>query len=96
MPTVATSNQIMPGEMRRIDLQGTPVAVANIGGKFYAFADACTYLGCSLSEGRLDGMVITCSCGSQFDLASGRVLAGPAISRIRTYRVQVEGEELRI
>jgi 3-phenylpropionate/trans-cinnamate dioxygenase ferredoxin subunit len=96
VPTVATSTEIVPGEMRHIDLQGAPVGVANVGGKFYAFTDVCTYLGCTLSQGRLDGMVITCSCGSQFDLASGRVLAGPAISRIRTYRVQVEGEELRI
>lgn len=96
MPTVATSTEIRSGTMRHIDLQGTPVGVANVDGKFYAFSDVCPHLGCSPSAGKLDGMTITCTCGSQFDLASGRVLAGPAVKRIRTFRVQVEGDELKI
>lgn len=96
MPTIATSKEIQPGIMRGIDLQGTRVGIANARGKFYAFNDACSYLGCSLTQGSLEDMVITCSCGSRFDLASGNVLGGPAVNRIRTYRVQVDGEELRI
>ena len=42
-------------------------------------------------------MTITCPChGSQFDLASGHVIKRPATTHIRTYRVQVDGDELRI
>lgn len=83
--------------MRCIDLQGDRVVVANAGGLFYAFSDVCTHLGCSLSEGRLEGTVVTCARdGSQFDIRSGNVLTGPAANRIRTYRVQAYGDEIRI
>ena len=97
MPTIASPNEIGPGEMKGIDLQGSPVGVANVDGKFFAFSNSCPNLTCSLTDGRLKGMTVTCKThGSQFDLASGHVLKGPATSRIRTYRVQIDGDELRI
>lgn len=96
MPAIAQSRDITPGEIRAIDLQGAAIGVANVDTKFYAFTAACSHCGASLSQGRLAGMTITCSCGSQFDLASGHASAGPATKRIRTYRVQLKGEELHI
>lgn len=97
MPLIASPSEIGLGEMKAIDLQGSPVGVANVDGKFYAFSNNCPNLGCKLTDGRLEGMVITCrEHGSQFDLASGHVVSGPATNRIRTYRVQVDGDELRI
>ncbi len=97
MPVVAALSGIAPGTMTSIDLQGSPVGVANVEGRFYAFTDACPYLPCTLSSGTLEGTVLICPChGCRFDLASGGVLGGPATRRIRTYRVQVEGDELHI
>ena len=97
MPTVGKASEIASGQMTGVDLQGVRVAIARVEGAFYAFSDICTHLGCSLSEGKLEGMVLTCPChGSQFDIASGHVLTGPAVQRIRTYQVQIEGDELRI
>ena len=96
-PTAIKPDEIAPGQMAALDVHGVPVAIANVGGDFYAVGDACPYDGCSLSEGSLDGMVVTCrNDGSRFDLASGHVLAGPAMVRVRTYRVQVRGDELMI
>jgi nitrite reductase/ring-hydroxylating ferredoxin subunit len=83
--------------MKAIDLQGSPVGVANVDGKFFAFSNACPGLTCVLTDRRLEARAVTCAThGNRFDLASGQVLGGPAPSRIRTYRVQVNGEELRI
>jgi nitrite reductase/ring-hydroxylating ferredoxin subunit len=97
MPNVIRSSEVAPGHMAAIDLYGVAVAVANVDGAFYAITDACPYAGCSLSQGALDGKVVTCrNDGSQFDLASGRVLTGPAAARVRTYRIQVHGDELSI
>jgi nitrite reductase/ring-hydroxylating ferredoxin subunit len=97
MPVVASRTEIAPGEMKGIDLQGTPVGVANVAGQYHAFSDACPHGPCKLSGGTLDGTVLTCPChGCKFDLASGGVLGGPATTRIRTFRVQVEGDEIRI
>lgn len=97
MPSVIRSCEIAPGQMMAVDLQGVPVAIANSGGAFYAFSDVCPHAACSLSKGRLEANVVTCpSDGSQFDLASGHVLTGPAKVRVRTYRVQIKGDELCI
>jgi 3-phenylpropionate/trans-cinnamate dioxygenase ferredoxin subunit len=83
--------------MTAVDLYGVPVAIASVGGVFYAFSDACPYAACSLSQGLLDGKIVTCRTdGSQFDLVSGHVLTGPAKARVRTYRIQVHGDDLSI
>src|SRR5262252_9626437 len=88
---------IRAGEMQVIDVAGTKVSVASVGGHLYAFDDKCTHMGCSLAEGKLDGTTVTCRChGSQFDVTSGAVLRGPAVRPVRSRSVQVEGEELRI
>lgn len=97
MPTIMKSRQIESGQMTSVDLYGTVLAVANLDGKFYAVSDSCPHAGCSLSKGVLAGTVVTCaSDGSQFDMISGHVLAGPAAARVRTYRIQVHGDELSI
>ena len=97
MPSVAKSQAITAGQMTSIDLQGTRVAIAHLDGAFYAFSDSCPHDAGSLSNGRLEGMVVICqSDGSRFDVASGRVLGGPAQKRVRTYRIQVQGDDLVI
>ncbi len=94
--TIKTS-QLAPGHITSADLYGVKVAIANVGGAFYAISDACPFDAAALSQGRLEGNVVTCGTdGSRFDLLSGSVLSGPATGRVRTYRVQVYGDELRI
>jgi len=94
---VGNATAIRAGEMRVFDVSGTKVNVASVGGRFYAFDDKCTHMGCSLAQGTLDGTTVTCPChGSQFDVTSGAVLRGPATRPVRSRSVQVEGEELRI
>jgi len=97
MPSVIKSNEIEPGHMKAVDLHGTAIAIANVDGDFYAFSDECPHDAASLSHGLLDDKVVTCrNDGSQFDLASGHVLTGPATERVRTYRIQIHGDELSI
>ena len=97
MPVVATRNDLSTGEMKRVDLQGSYVGVVNVGGAFFAFTDTCPHDGASLSLGTIEGTVLICpKDGSRFDLSSGNVLKGPAFKRIRTYRIQIKGDELHI
>ena len=49
---VADAAEIAEGELGAFDVAAVRVAVANVGGTFYAFGDACTHLQCSLAEGR--------------------------------------------
>lgn len=95
--SVGPAGDIGPGEMRAYQVGGEDVAVANVGGSFHAFGDTCTHAGCSLAEGDLDDTTVTCVChGSEFDVTSGEVLAGPAVEPVPTFAVTVEGDDLRI
>ena len=95
--TVGRADDLKEDDMRAFDVQGTMIAVANVGGTFHAFGDICTHLQCSLAEGDLEGTTVTCPChGSQFDVVSGEVLRGPARVPVGSYEVRVEGENLEI
>ena len=94
---VARTDDIPPGEMRAFQVGGEDVAVANVDGAFHAFGDTCTHAGCSLAEGDLDGTTVTCRChGSEFDVTSGEVLAGPATEPGDSYEVRAEGGQIGI
>jgi nitrite reductase/ring-hydroxylating ferredoxin subunit/uncharacterized membrane protein len=57
----------------------TPVFLLRHGADVHAMHDRCSHRGCSLSDGEIDGHVITCPChGSRFDVRDGSVVRGPA------------------
>jgi 3-phenylpropionate/trans-cinnamate dioxygenase ferredoxin subunit len=86
-----------PGQAKRVTVAGQAVAVFNVDGAFYATQDACTHAGGPLSEGALDGVQIVCPWhASCFDVTNGEVRCGPAKDPLRTFRVRVEGEVLRV
>lgn len=71
------------------------VAVARIAGKLFAFDDL--YKECPLSAGLLTGTTIMSQCdGSQFDVASGAVLRGPATARLATYEVREANGQIEV
>ena len=95
--TIKTSD-IPPGGIVAVDVRGTRIAVANVGGNYYAFDDACTHEQCSLTEmGDLAGTTVTCTChGSEFDVRTGKVLAPPARVPVKVYSTRVDGDALQI
>ena len=94
---VGRADDLREGDMRAIDVQDTRIAVANVGGTFYAFGDTCTHEQCSLAEGDLEKTTVTCIChGSEFDVTSGEVLGSPAREPVGSYEARVVGETLEI
>jgi nitrite reductase/ring-hydroxylating ferredoxin subunit len=94
---VAKVGDIPEGEIRAYEVGGEDVAIANVGGTFYAFNDVCTHAMCSLAEGDLDETTVTCAChGSEFDVTTGNVLGGPAMEPVDSYDVTVEGDEIQV
>ncbi|HZQ33488.1 MAG TPA: non-heme iron oxygenase ferredoxin subunit [Mycobacterium sp.] len=76
---VAKSGDLEPGQPHAVDADGTPVMLVRHGGGINAIHDRCSHRGCMLSDGKLEGDVITCSChGSKFDVRDGTLLHGPA------------------
>ena len=96
--TATKTSEIPAGTVTAIDVRGIRIAVANVGGTYYAFDDECTHEQCSLAEyGELAGTTLTCTChGSEFDVRTGNVLAPPATLPIKVYRLQVAGDSLQI
>ncbi len=94
---VSRADDLKEGDMQAFKVQDSKVAVANVGGTFYAFDDTCTHMGCSLVEGDLEGTTVTCRChGSQFDVTSGTVLRDPATEPVKIYPTRVEDGNLKI
>ena len=72
-----------------------PLAVYHVGNRFVACADRCPHAGATLSEGELEGPVVTCPRhGSQFDVTSGQRVRGPADTDIATYPTVADGGEI--
>jgi 3-phenylpropionate/trans-cinnamate dioxygenase ferredoxin subunit len=96
--TAIKTTEIPVDSVKAIDVRGTRIAVANVGGAYYAFDDECTHEQCSLAEeGELAGTTLTCTChGSEFDVRTGKVLAPPATVPVKVYPVRVAGDALQI
>jgi nitrite reductase/ring-hydroxylating ferredoxin subunit len=95
--SIASTNDIPPGEMTIVDVKGRELVIANIGGEFVCFANECTHKQGPLGEGMLIGEVVECPFhGGQFNVRTGAVVQGPPSVPIATYPVQVEGESIRV
>jgi 3-phenylpropionate/trans-cinnamate dioxygenase ferredoxin subunit len=80
-----------------VDLNGRSIALANVGGDFYALANVCTHDGGPLGEGTLWGETVECPRhGARFDVKTGRVMALPAVLPVRIYPVQVKDNEVAV
>jgi excisionase family DNA binding protein len=93
----ATLDALEPDALTSVDVNGTRVAIANLGGEFFAFHDECTHQQCALSDGEIEDGNVVCPCHfSAFDVRTGEVRNGPATEPVRTFGVKVEGDEVRI
>jgi nitrite reductase/ring-hydroxylating ferredoxin subunit len=88
---IADTQDIPSGGMKLVDVNGQRVAVANVGGSFYAFSDECTHDGGPLSEGDLEGEIVTCPWHfSRFNVTTGEIVESPAEEVVLTYELKVE------
>jgi nitrite reductase/ring-hydroxylating ferredoxin subunit len=95
---VASANEIPPGEMKIVEVNGEEVVVANVDGEFVCFNNACTHRQGPLGEGLLlDGGIVECPFhGGQFNARTGAVVQGPPTEPVATYPVQVNGDEISV
>ena len=67
--------------------------MANVDGTFCAFSDECTHDFGPLSEGELNGDVVTCPWHfSSFNVRTGEVVDSPADEPIPVYEVELDGD----
>ncbi len=94
---VAKVSEVPAGRVCYFKTGEQALALCNVDGTIYAIDDVCTHDGGSLDQGYLDGRQIECPRhGARFDVVSGRALTLPAVMPVRTFPVQVEGDEVLV
>ena len=108
---VAKVGEISTGTMKVTLVDGREILIARIDEKYYAADNRCPHMGGKLSQGKLEGAVVTCPRhSSQFDLRDGKVvrwLKGSGIvsamgralkspKRLPVYNVKVEDDGVMI
>jgi 3-phenylpropionate/trans-cinnamate dioxygenase ferredoxin subunit len=94
---VDAAENLPDGSVSLLDVDGTEVAVFNVGGQFYAIQDICTHDGGTLADGELEGFEIECPRhGARFDLRTGKVMAPPAYEAVRTFAVRIQHGRVQV
>lgn len=96
---VAELDQLPEGSTLGVEMpDGLKICLVNSDGAIYAIADRCTHRDFPMSNGAVHGgATIECAWhGARFDLESGRAIRLPAIKAIKTYEVQIEGNDILV
>ena len=95
--SVAKVSDTPPGTISVHDVGGVRIALCNVNGRFYAIDDVCTHDGGPLDQGELDGEQVECPRhGAKFDVTTGRATVLPAVRPVKTYRVEIVGDDVKV
>lgn len=95
--SVANVNEIPVGQFKPVTVNGKRLLICHTEQGFYAVDDTCTHDDGPLTDGWLDGNAIECPRhGARFDVTTGQVLCLPAAVPIRSYPVQIVGDQINV
>ena len=88
-------DSLVSGKPVAIEVDGVAVCVTRVGDEVFAVEDTCTHSEASLSEGEVTGTKIECWLhGAEFDLRTGEALTPPATAALKTFKVEVNGNQV--
>jgi nitrite reductase/ring-hydroxylating ferredoxin subunit/uncharacterized membrane protein len=91
------SDELPEGAKRKVTVGGADVLLVRQHGKVCALAEHCSHLGGPLSEGTLkDGSIVCPWHASEFALADGRVINGPATHPQPRFETREEQGQIQI
>ena len=94
---VTTRDALPPGGKALAEVDGRPIVVVNVDGRFYAIDDVCTHDGGPLAEGELEGVEVRCPRhGARFDVRTGKALCMPAFEPVTSHAVEVHGDDIYV
>jgi 3-phenylpropionate/trans-cinnamate dioxygenase ferredoxin component len=92
---VVRLEELGPGELRLVTVNGTRVVLARVGDTVYACEEMCAHQGGPLSEGKLSGTRLACPWhGWHFDVRTGACVMPSRGGPVRTYPVRIEAGEV--
>lgn len=94
---VATRDQVQPDQPVCVRVGTTRVALYNVDGEIYATHDICSHGRAHLCEGTLHGHEIECPRhGARFDVRSGKNTRLPAVVPVKSFLVQLDGDDVLV
>lgn len=95
---VCQFNEVPEGDMKMYRVGETQVAVYKLSGQIYATTNICPHEDCRLDENhQMHNDIVECTChGSQFDVKTGGVIVPPAVEGLKTYRVELAGDDISV
>jgi 3-phenylpropionate/trans-cinnamate dioxygenase ferredoxin component len=94
---VAALGELVAGKGKQVTVNGLKIALFLTDGVVRAIDDTCPHRGASLSEGQCHMGQVMCPWHSaRFDLATGQHLCPPATTGVKSFPVQVVGEDVQI
>lgn len=94
---VARTDELQVDQMKLLRVGDKRIVLARREQGYVAFDDRCTHRGGSLAGGVMMCGTVQCLWhGSQFDVSTGAVKAGPAKQPIRVYRISEEAGDVRL
>ena len=93
---LATLDDLWSGEMLALESEGQPVLLVNVDGAICAYADICPHLRTRLSQGSLQGTVLSCfTHGWEFDVRTGQGI-NPKTACLESFPVKVDNGEILV
>lgn len=100
----AQITDIPSGSVKKVEVAGAEILIANVDGTFYAVAERCTHLRGHLSEGQVQDGIVTCPRhGARFDLRTGRNVGSAQLLFLKTtprdlptYAVKIDADDVLV
>lgn len=105
------TDDLMDGAKKMVKINGHELMISRVGDNYYCSDNRCPHMGGNLSEGTLDGTLITCPRHhSQFDITDGHVIKWTdwtgikkslvnvfkSPRNLKTYEIKVEGDKILV
>lgn len=88
------AEDLWEGELRSIQLGTTPILLLRLHGTIVAYLDRCPHLGVPLSDGNLQGDILTCCAHHwQFNVHNGEGI-NPIGKHLTSLPIKIEKENI--
>jgi nitrite reductase/ring-hydroxylating ferredoxin subunit len=92
----AKTSEIGENQVKVVEVEGKPVALFRVQGKFYAVSHTCAHAGGPLGEGYLSDHIVTCPWHSwQYDIRTGKSTTVEG-AKVPVYQVKVEKDTILV
>ena len=93
---VASTTDLKPGTAMAVEANGIYISIYNVEGKIYATHNTCLHQGGPLSEGVLEGEIITCPWHMwEYNVRTGEKVGNSSL-KVATYPVEVVGTDIKV